>query len=248
MREATISVGLQEIPVFIADTTYSEDRDEQVLQFPPFRRWIERNVRFLTIKSITVQSVDFFGPRVGFMKVKGDFLNSQGKPVPGIALLTGGTIVLLVILSCEDVDYVVLVEQTRSAIGSPAFLELPAGMVDNHTFGGAAAKEIKEETGLEFQEEEMVDLTVLLYGDNDPYIYFSPGRTDEEGKVYHVRRTITRDEMSRVRGRIAGNLEEHERTFVHLVPFKQVVRATRDAKTLFSLALYRQAKEDGIIL
>lgn len=247
MRKTTISVGLRQIPVFIVDATCPEDRDEQALQFPPLRRWVERNAEFLTVQSITVQSVDFFGSRVGFMKVKGDFLNSQGKPVPSIALLTGGTIVLLVVLSCEGKDYAVLVEQTRSAIGQSAFLELPAGMVDNHTFDGAAAKEMKEETGLEFQEEEMVDLTALLYGDDDPYIYFSPGRTDEEGKVYHVRRQITRDEMSHVHGRIAGSLEEHERTFVHLVPFSQIVHRTRDAKTLFSVMLHQQTKENGLI-
>lgn len=240
MRETAISLGSQHIPVFIADTTYPEDRDEQVLRFPPFRRWIERNIQFLTIRSVTIQSVDFFGSRVGFMKVKGDFLNSQGEQVPGIALLTGGTIVLLAILSCEGEEYVVLVEQMRPAIGLPAFLELPAGMVDHHTFGGAAANEIKEETGLEFKEEEMIDLTALLYDDNNPYIYFSPGRTDEEGKVYYIRREITADEMKNLHGRIAGNLEEHEYIFVHLVPLRDVIRISRDGKTLFSIAIYTQ--------
>ena len=240
MRETAISVGSQEIPVHIADMTYLEDRDEQVLQFPPFRRWVERNAAFLTIRQITIQSVDFFGPRVGFMKVKGDFFNSQGEKVPGIALLTGGTIVLFVILSCEGEEYVVLVEQTRSAIGSSSFLELPAGMVDNHSFRGAAAMEIKEETGLEFREEEMIDLTAMVYGNDDPYVYFSAGRTDEKGKVYYVRRNIKMAEVNDLRGRIAGAQDEHERTFVHLVPFRDLIRATRDSKALFAAALYCQ--------
>ena len=244
MRETAISVGLREIPVYIADMTYLEDRDEQVLQFPPFRRWVERNAAFLTIRQITIQSVDFFGPRVGFMKVKGDFFNSQGEQVPGIALLTGGTIVLFVILSCEGEEYVVLVEQTRSAIGFSSFLELPAGMVDNHSFRGAAAMEIKEETGLEFREEEMIDLTAMVYGNDDPCVYFSPGRTDEEGKVYYIQREITTAEADDLHGRIAGAKDEHERTFVHLVAFEDIVRATRDAKTLFAVALYRQLKDE----
>jgi len=37
--------------------------------------------------------------------------------------------------------------QPRIAAGSLAFPELPAGMVDDGTFSGAAAKEIEEELG-----------------------------------------------------------------------------------------------------
>ena len=58
--------------------------------------------------------------------------------------------------------YVIWTVQPRIPAGSLAFVELPAGMLnDSGTLTRAAAKEIKDETGLEIQEEELIDMTKL---------------------------------------------------------------------------------------
>lgn len=47
----------------------------------------------------------------------------------------------------QEEKHVLLTVQPRIPAGGLQFLELPAGMVDNGTFAGSAAKEIKEELG-----------------------------------------------------------------------------------------------------
>ena len=55
-----------------------------------------------------------------------------------------------------------MAEQPRIPVGSLAFMEIPAGMLDNEgTFVGAAAKQIAEETGLEIKTRDLKDLTGL---------------------------------------------------------------------------------------
>jgi ADP-sugar diphosphatase len=48
----------------------------------------------------------------------------------------------------DDDKWVILTVQPRVPAGGLQFVELPAGMVDGGTFGGSAAKEIREELGL----------------------------------------------------------------------------------------------------
>jgi 8-oxo-dGTP pyrophosphatase MutT (NUDIX family) len=43
-------------------------------------------------------------------------------------------------------------------------MEIPAGMIDEESFSGAAAKEIQEETGLVIPKHELLDLAELALG------------------------------------------------------------------------------------
>jgi len=58
----------------------------------------------------------------------------------------------------------VLTVQPWVPAGSLEFVELPAGMLDDSSFTGAAAKEIQEECGIEIPADELLDLTQLALG------------------------------------------------------------------------------------
>ena len=166
-------------------TLTNDITQQQLLDFPAFKTWQNTLKSSLasqykdpehtfkenpyTLRSVTVQSVDYFGdskkapPKVGFVKIHADIRNSNSY-LPGIAFLRGGSVAMLMILRPSDSKterVVVMTEQARIPAGSLRFLEIPAGMIDRGTFVGAAAKEIKEETGLEVKEEELIDLTQL---------------------------------------------------------------------------------------
>lgn len=84
---------------------------EQLLSFPAFKTWISTLRHSLSLqnhethsfhsspyflKSINVQSVDFFGGRLGFVKLKADISNKHGESLPGSIFLRGGSVAMMV--------------------------------------------------------------------------------------------------------------------------------------------------------
>jgi 8-oxo-dGTP pyrophosphatase MutT (NUDIX family) len=66
----------------------------------------------------------------------------------------------------EDEKYTVLTVQPRVAIGSLAFTEIPAGMIDGSgSFKGTAAAEIEEEAKLTVKENDLLNLSELAFGE-----------------------------------------------------------------------------------
>lgn len=179
---------------------------EQLAKWPAFKTWrttLWSNLELqytdpehdfkedpYILKSVLIQSVDWFGPRIGFLKLKAVIRNSKNTELPGIAFLRGGSVAMLMILrpkDSRDERWVVLTEQPRVPAGSLKFVEIPAGMIDEEEkFSGAAAKEIFEETGFTLPESELVDLTELALRRSvmsEPSMknamYPSPGGSDE---------------------------------------------------------------------
>ena len=130
----------------------------------PFVDWAAGLDAELAIQKVVVQSVDYFGPRVGFLKVEAVAL-FNGVRVPGICFLRGGAVSILVLLKCEGETWVVCTRQPRVPVGRAALLELPAGMLDDSgAFAGVAAKELAEETGIRLRAEDLVDLSARALG------------------------------------------------------------------------------------
>jgi 8-oxo-dGTP pyrophosphatase MutT (NUDIX family) len=253
---------------------------DQLLSFPAFKRWIETLQHSLSLqkskqhafyeapyklRSIDVQAVDFFGgDRIGFVKLKAEITNDQGEKLPGSVFLRGPSVALLVTLQpddapmgSEDEKHVLLAVQARIPAGSLALPELPAGMVDDSgTFTGAAAKELKEETGLEVPEDQLVDLTSLALEDVEEQsgeklakgFYPSPGGSDEFVPIMLYQARVPRDTLQSWQGKLTGLRDHGEKIKLKLIPLRDLWKeGARDAKALSAYALYTSLLREGKI-
>jgi ADP-sugar diphosphatase len=188
---------------------------KQLLSFQAFNSWIDALQANLTLQhddnghgfhdnpyvlvGVEIQSVDYFGPsRIGFIKLSAQVRDtrslissrSYGVTLPGITLLRGGSVAVLMILrpqDSRDERWVVLVGQPRIPTGSLGFVEIPAGMLDGEgNYAGKAAEEIQEELGFTLQSKDLVNLTELALKHSEPTgetlkdaMYVSPGGSDE---------------------------------------------------------------------
>jgi 8-oxo-dGTP pyrophosphatase MutT (NUDIX family) len=210
------------------------------------------------LRSITVQSVDWFAkesdrPFIGFVKLEAEVKNDKGHSLPGIAFLRGMSVAMLMILRPSDSKterWVIMTEQPRIPAGSLRFLEIPAGMMDDHkTFSGAAAREIKEETGLTVHERDLQDLTQLaLTGPKNPEalqygMYPSPGGLDESIKIFLWEKVMDRQEIESLKGRLSGKRTSFEMITIRILPYEELWEVgARDAKTLAAWSLYEALK------
>ena len=169
-----------------------------------FQTWVSRTEKKVSNKKIVLH---MFGTRrVGFVKIKADAsLCNNGvvlsDKIPGIALLRGNAVGVLVALQCEDGKvYTILVDEARIPIGAVSCLELPAGMIDfeKDTIVGTAAKELEQECGIRLKASELINLTDLAFADAHekghlPYLGIapSPGGCDEFIAIIYVEKKVT---------------------------------------------------------
>jgi ADP-sugar diphosphatase len=155
----------------------------------------------------------------------------------------------------------VLTVQARIAAGSMTFVELPAGMLDDGTFAGTAAHEIKEECGIDVSENELINMSELSL-DKTPTsesglaadgllgtgFYPSPGACDEHMAVFLCQKTVLRKDLKNWQGRLTGLREEGEKITLKLVPLNDIWRvAARDGKALVAVLLYEKLKASKLI-
>ncbi|KPI37008.1 Nudix hydrolase 14, chloroplastic [Cyphellophora attinorum] len=255
---------------------------KQLLDFRPFDQWwrtLSESLRGqdnpthpfhaspYRLEAIEIQSVDHFGSRIGFIKLKATMRNGDGEIIPGAVFMRGGSVAMLIIVS-EDASeadaesHVILTVQPRIPAGSLSFVELPAGMIDDSgTFSGAAAKEIKEETGLDIKEDELIDMTQLAIkqqseedkdGGCEVHLqegsYPSPGGSDEFIPLFVVRKQMPKQEIEALRGKLTGLREHGEKITLKLVRLEDVWKvAARDGKTLAAIALYEALNREGLL-
>ncbi|KAI9758737.1 MAG: hypothetical protein M4579_002840 [Chaenotheca gracillima] len=259
----------------------SDLNEEQILSFVAFKTWsstLQHNLGLQTsddqhpfhkapykLRSISVQSVDFFGGnRVGFVKLKAEISNDDGEKLPGSVFLRGGSVGMMVILQPDDVPqgsetekYVLLTLQPRVPAGSLALAELPAGMIDdNGTFAGAAAKEIKEEIGIEIPHDELWDMTEMGLPSGDETtgetlqaaVYPSPGGCDEFVPIFLHQRRVPREQLKDWQGKLTGLRDQGEKITLKLVRLDNLWwEGGRDGKALAAWALYEGLRKQGKI-
>lgn len=205
------------------------------------------------IKSINIQSVDLVGldkPRVLFMKLKADVIDKNGKFIPGVVFMRGGSIGVLVTLNCKGRYYTILTLQPRFPSGKYNFPEIPAGMLDGDgCFSGVAAKEIKEETGLIISEKDLIDLTEIVYKGKWKGVYPSAGGCDEFLRLFVYQKEISSKDLEELKGKCTGNLEEGENITLKIIQLKDLVKEAPDSKALSALSLYNYLKDNkkGIV-
>ena len=85
---------------------------DQLLSFPAFKNWLgglrqalalqdsDKSHAFhkapYRLRAIEVQAVDWFGERVGFLKLKAEVTTDHGEKLPGSVFLRGGSVGMLV--------------------------------------------------------------------------------------------------------------------------------------------------------
>jgi ADP-sugar diphosphatase len=252
---------------------------DDLLDFKPFQSWLEALQKNLALqknsshpfhacpyelKKIEVQSVDWFGESLGFVKFSAEIENEDFESLPGSVFMRGPSVAMMVVLQPDDVPpasqeekHVILTVQPRIAAGSLAFTELPAGMVDGSgNFNGAAAREIKEELGIEIGEGKLKNLTELAIPsattDEDealPQALFpSPGGSDEHISIFLHERRVPRSQLAEWTGKLTGLRDEGEKITLKLVPLKDLWReGGRDGKTVAAYGFYVGLKAEGKI-
>ena len=127
-------------------------------------------------------------------------------------------------------------------IGQVSALELPAGMIDeaNDSFAGTAARELDEECGIKIRASDLIDLTELALSDavqagHLPTLGIppSPGGCDEFLRYMYFETIVTKDDLNRMRGRLAGLREHGEYITLQVFPMDDIWRVSGDSKAVW---------------
>ena len=235
MSDSNTTVNLEGVPI----TAEPGIDISTAVASSTFNDWfsaVERD-RFC-IRSIHIQSMDMFGPRVGFLKWKADVVDSQGKFLPGIIFARGGSVAVAALLRCGRKTYVAVTVQPRLPTGSFEFTEVCAGMLDGDgNFAGVAAKELKEELQIELDAAGLTDLTALA-GHADG-IYLSPGGTEETMRFFAFFKRVSKSELDDINGRCTGALDENEQITVKLIEVDELLDLP-DAKSIIAWTLIQR--------
>lgn len=210
------------------------------------------------LKSITIQHIDWKGKSHNplFIKFSAEVTNGKvmgnGSPesLPGIVFMRGGSVGMLVVMIDEETgdEWVPLTIQPRIPVGTLSLIELPAGMLDGEgKFAGQAAKELKEECGIELNENDLIDLGESANGKGKGNLYPSAGGCDEFIRLFAYQKKMKKEEIEAMKGRMSETWKEGEKITLKVVRLKDLWRETQDFKALAAWALWRGLKDEGKI-
>ena len=113
-------------------------------------------------------------------------------------------------------------------------------------FCGKAAEEIKEETGIEITENDLIDMTDLTHGTAFRGVYPSPGGCDEFMRLCLCVKAMKREDVLKLEGKLSGMRDHGESITVRLVKLDDLWKIP-DMKALSALALYHGLRKEGKI-
>ncbi|KAL6712072.1 hypothetical protein ACN47E_003115 [Coniothyrium glycines] len=248
---------------------------ERAMAFPALANWVDTMKKNLAVQEdigskfandpwqlheVKIHNVTVFANgKIGFMTIEAMLKTKGGKPLDRVVFLRGGSVAVLMILRPRDSRnerYVILTEQPRIGACSTAFLEIPAGMLDDKSgdVTGAAMKEIEEETGLKVHRDELIDLTELALRETEtkedlqPAMYPSPANLDEYIPLLLWEKDLDRKEIEGLRGKLTGERAKDEFITLRVSEYDILWKeGARDAKTLAAWALYEGLNRAGKI-
>jgi 8-oxo-dGTP pyrophosphatase MutT (NUDIX family) len=225
---------------FLAKYPEMESKLSAICKAPKVQKWIDRLLEKdeLTVTSIRVTDVDFFGPpvpeRLGFVKCVVSCVNKMtNEPISSnIVLIRGDSVCVYIVVTIRETQekYVLFVEQIRVA-GHGYKIELPAGMlddkVDDSEILGPVFKEIKEETGFVPKKNELIQL--------GSKVHLSIGLLDEGITGYLWETTIDKAEFNWIQNNIYGEdaNEQIKLRFSQLDAMDEFLDSIGDAKAEF---------------
>lgn len=81
-------------------------------------------------------------------------------------------------------------------------------------------------------------MTVFIYGNEDPELYFSPGLLDERARFFLARRNVTRAELTMLQGKTTGVGAEGEDIVLSVDLLSLMPTQVRDLKSIAAFWLY----------
>jgi 8-oxo-dGTP pyrophosphatase MutT (NUDIX family) len=220
---------------------------EEVIGSFKFKNWVANLDSKFVVRGIYVRHVSFLNDKVRSCVF--DVYVGEGDDVVGRnVFLRGGSVVILPVFVCNNIEYTVLTTQQRFAVGVYSFQEIPAGtMEEEDTPLGAAKRELREETELEFEEEKFVYLTEEFYGNRSKGVFSSPGGLSEYFHIFALRQEVDQYFLDNLDGRKAGVASENEYIVNKVIRLDRLPFEAPDAKSLCALMLYRTARQIGMI-
>jgi ADP-sugar diphosphatase len=251
------------------------DIDEtRLMGFPAFKNWLESLRKNLALQGspdhtyekdpwrltgVIIHNVTIFpNGKIGFMTIEA-LLKNKKNQLDRVIFLRGGSVAVLMILRPKDSRnerYVILTEQPRIGACSTAFLEIPAGMLDDKSgdVTGKAMEEIYEETSLRVRGEELIDLTAMALENTEtkeslqPAMYPSPANLDEYIPLLLWEKDLDRKEIEDLKGKLTGERAQDELITLRVRDYEVLWKeGARDAKTLAAWALYEGLNRAGKI-
>lgn len=223
-------------------------------KFTAFNTWCDKIDSSMDIKEINVTSVTWFGPKVGLLYLD-CIVTTEKVPgnLPGAVFMRGGSVGMLPVIrnTRDGLLYTALTVQARVAAGALNFVELPAGMIDNGSFAGSAAKEINEELSLDIKAGQLHEISPDYSSMNLTGLYPSAGGCDEAFKLYAFFCSmdgLTFDAFKKIE---TGQLTEGETIMLKLVPLDDnVCNLAADFKlssAMYFYQLYVRKKSINVI-
>ncbi|MFS0489656.1 NUDIX hydrolase [Leadbetterella byssophila] len=166
----------------------------------------------------------------------------SGKKIPPLCLVKGEVVTVLVCLIDQETSekYLLTVLQRRIAEGGIT-VEHPAGMVDMlKTPREIALQELREETGLEIEDEQLKPLM------SDKRLFPSTGTSDECMYFFYTELFLNKEEIDALDKKQTGVDGEDIQTRVF--PFTEAHKRMNNTNCLLLNYLYLQEVEDWPLL
>jgi ADP-sugar diphosphatase len=211
----------------IAKHPHIEKSLPNIVKSPKFRKWIDNfDTSTIGLTEITITDVDFFGPKLGFIKFTGNAVDKQTnkKLASNIAFVRGGSIAVLIVVTIDEDPLnkkIILCRQLRFPVGG-YLTEACAGMLDDGEVMGAVFNELKEEAGIIVKEHELQS-----FGQMIP----SGGGCDEEISLFVCNKTMSMCEYLEKQHTIFGDSEESiQLKSYDYNTFDEILDVIKDAK------------------
>ena len=223
---------------------YGQSQLDTFRECRPFQDWYtefqsDPNNEKYSLEKVILTDLDMFGPRVGFCKFTAVIKEKKtGIHLPGITVLRGPSVAILVIINCSDNPHlpkkVLLTKQFRTPVAKEV-IEVPAGMLDtSNNICSKALEELKEETGINVGVDDLVNLTER--SGMSKGILMSPGLLDERIHLFSTKIDLTESQIKQLEKEERGEKDEGE--IIHLTTIDlDKAHTIPDAKILSLLLL-----------
>lgn len=215
----------------------SDKVKEAVYNCKKFKDFIKAIDYQIVVSSIDIQSVDMFGPNVGFIKLKAQ-ATRHGKRIPSIAFIRGDSVGVYVKIINKDnrnESWVLMTQQARFPIGKGGYIEICAGMLDEGEFRGKCVEEMEEELDIKIKSSDLIPLYPASEdGKDNRALVLSGGGCDEKMQLFKVEFEMSKEDIDALDGKITGLADSSEHIIMRLISTEQFTTVIDDMKSVLA--------------